>query len=192
MEEDPEPLALAASPVSIRWPPEAPKNESARDLRRAGHWGDSSAGVWSPTQAQRANPYAALAPAAAASDVASFAYSRDVTENHVLDTNEQFGLRLRNRAIELQLGRGNWQALTDATLLAVTAFSITPTVEEIDLGALCSQPCPSGSTTCPPRQQVRRFAVQIAGRSLADASVTRSVQAAVRVRYDAVVGACPV
>ncbi len=164
----------------------------ARDLRRAGHWGDAAAGVWSPTQAPRANPYAALAPAAAASDAATFAYSRDSVENHLLDSNEKFGLRLRNKAIELQLGRGNWQALTDATLLAVTAFSITPTVEEIDLGALCSKPCPAGSTTCPPRQQVRSFAVQIGGRSLADASITRALQAVVRVRHDTVVGACPV
>lgn len=64
----------------------------ARDLRRAGHWGDAAAGVWSTTETQRANPYAALAPDAAASDAASFAYSRDTTENHVLDSNEQFGL----------------------------------------------------------------------------------------------------
>jgi type IV pilus assembly protein PilW len=162
----------------------------ARDLRRAGHWSDAAAGVWSPTQAARTNPYAALAPAAAASDAASFAYSRDAVENHVLDGNEQFGFRLRNKAIELQLGSGNWQALTDATLLAITTFTIAPTVQEIDLGALCSQPCPAASATCPPRQQVRSLAVQISGHSLADAAVVRSVQALVRVRYDAIVGAC--
>ena len=121
----------------------------ARDLRRAGHWGDAAAGVWSPAEAARANPYAALAPAAAASDAASYGYSRDASENHLLDGNEQFGLRLRNKAIELQLGSGNWQALTDATLLAITAFTITPTVQEIDLGALCSQPCPRGQRLLP-------------------------------------------
>jgi prepilin peptidase dependent protein B len=163
----------------------------ARDLRRAGHWGDAAAGVWSSVEAPRANPYAALAPVAAASDAASLAYSRDATENHVLDSNEQFGFRLRSKAIELQLGRANWQALTDATLLEVTTFSIVPSVDEIDLGALCNQPCPAGGDTCPPRQQVRSLAVRIGGRSLADTSVTRSVQALVRVRYDAVVGACP-
>jgi prepilin peptidase dependent protein B len=163
----------------------------ARDLRRAGHWGDAAAGVWSPVETARANPYAALAPAAAASDAASYGYSRDASENQLLDGNEQFGLRLRNKAIELQLGSGNWQALTDATLLAITAFTITPTVQEIELGALCSQPCPVASTSCPPRQQVRSLAVQISGRSLADATVARSVQAVVRVRYDTLVGACP-
>ena len=163
----------------------------ARDLRRAGHWGDAAAGVWSPAQPARANPYAALAPAAAASDAASFGYSRDATENHLLDSNEQFGFRLRNKAIELQLGSGNWQALTDPSLLTITAFDITPTLVEIDLDSLCSQPCPGGSPSCPPRQQVRSLAVQIGGRALADASITRSVQALVRVRYDALVGACP-
>jgi type IV pilus assembly protein PilW len=162
----------------------------ARDLRRAGHWGDAAAGVWSPTEVVRANPYAALAPVAAASDAASFTYSRDAIENHALDGNEQFGFRLRNKAIELQLGSSNWQALTDAALLAITTFTITPTLQEIDLGALCSQPCPAASATCPPRQQVRSLAVQISGHSLADAAVVRSVQALVRVRYDAIVGAC--
>ena len=164
----------------------------ARDLRRAGHWGDAAAGVWSPAEAARANPYAALAPAAAASDAASFAYSRDAIENQVLDGNEQFGFRLRNKAIEIQLGSGNWQALTDATLLAITTFTITPTLQQIDLGALCSQPCPAvnANAACPPRQQVRSLAVQIGGRSLADAAVARSVQALVRVRYDALAGSC--
>ncbi len=163
----------------------------SRDLRRAGHWGDAAAGVWSPDAAPRANPYAALAPAADASDAAAFGYSRDAVENHLLDSNEQFGLRLRNKAIELQLGAGNWQALTDATLLAITAFAITPAIDEIDLGALCPRPCPAGSATCPPRQQVRNLAVQISARSLADAAVTRSIQARVRLRNDPVVGACP-
>ena len=162
----------------------------ARDLRRAGHWGDAAAGVWSPAQAALSNPYAALAPAGAASDAASLAYSRDTTENQLLDGNEQFGFRLRNKAIELQLGSGNWQALTDATLLAVTTFSITPLLDEIELGALCSQPCPVGSSTCPPRQQLRSLALEIVGRALLDASVTRTVNAQVRVRNDAVVGAC--
>lgn len=163
----------------------------ARDLRRSGHWGDASAGIATPSVAARANPYAALSPAAAASDTASFSYSRDTTENHLLDNNEVFGYRLRNQAIELQLGGGNWQALTDPTLLLVTAFSITPTIDEIDLGEMCSQPCPAGSATCPPRLLVRKLAVQISGRALADAGVTRSVQADVRLRNDVVIGACP-
>lgn len=163
----------------------------ARDLRRAGYWGDATAGLPSPALPGRANPYAGLAPAAAASDAASFAYSRDATENHVLDGNERFGFRLRNKAVEMQLGSGNWQALTDATLLAITAFRITPAAQDVDLEGLCHQACPVGSASCPPRQQLRRLRVELSGRSVADAGLTRSVQAEVRVRNDALSGACP-
>jgi prepilin peptidase dependent protein B len=164
----------------------------ARDLRRAGHWGDAGAGVWSAPSAPRANPYAALAPASAASDAASYAYSRDTTENNTLDANEQFGLRLRNGAIELQLGAGNWQALTDATLLTITALQINPVFEDaIDLGALCNRPCAEADANCPPRQQVRSLTVRIAGRAVSDARVSRSLEARVRLRNDAIVGACP-
>lgn len=162
----------------------------ARDLRRAGHWGDAGAGVWRAAAAPAANPYAALAPAAAASDAAAYAYSRDAVENQVLDGNEQFGLRLRKRAIELQLGAGNWQALTDVGVIEITAFTLTPVVETLDLGALCPTPCPPGSATCPPRQIVRSLDVAIAARSAADAAVVRSLVARVRLRNDALAGAC--
>jgi prepilin peptidase dependent protein B len=163
-----------------------------RDLRRAGFWGDAGAGVWSAASAPLANPYAALAPQSAASNAASYAYSRDATENHQLDTNEQFGLRLRNGAIELQLGAGNWQALTDATLITITALQITPLTEDaIDLGALCGRPCAGAGATCPPRLFVRSVEVQIGARASSDATVTRSLQTRVRLRNDHLAGACP-
>ena len=164
----------------------------SRDLRRAGYWAAASDGVWAAGAAGVAtNPYIALAPGAAASDAVSFRYSRDATENNAVDSNEQFGFRLRNRVIEMQLGAGNWQALTDAGTVEVTAFSVTPTVQHIDLGSYCSQPCPVASATCPPRQQVRSLALVVSGRSTTDASVARSLRSNVRVRNDAVSGACP-
>ena len=79
-----------------------------RDLRRAGYWA-MPAPAWSPRRARRANPWRRAGADAAVSDAASYAYSRDAAENQVLDTNEQFGLRLRNGAVELQLGVGNWR-----------------------------------------------------------------------------------
>ncbi len=153
--------------------------------------GDAGAGVWTEAQSPRANPYAALAPDDAASDAASLRYSRDVVENHVVDSNEQFGFRLRNGAIDLQLGNGNWQALTDATVLTVTHFLITPMREVIELEAACPSPCPPGSETCPPRQTVRSMALQLSAHAVADAAVTRTVRVQVRVRADALSGACP-
>ena len=154
-----------------------------RDLRRAGYWGNAGTG---------ANPYAALAPAAAASDAVSLRYSMDPTENNVVDSNEQFGFRLRGGAIELQLGAGNWQALTDAGTLTVTAFSVTPEVQDLSLASLCATACATGSTTCPPHQQVRSLAVVITAALVSDNRVVRSVRSNARVRNDAVVGACQV
>jgi len=164
----------------------------ARDLRRAGHWGDAAAALPAAgASAPITNPYAALAPSDAASNAVSFSYSRDTAENHVLDSNEQFGFRLRNGAIELQLGAGNWQALTDAGTLTVTAFDITPTVQTVSLLEHCRLPCPAGSA-CEPRLQRRSLSVAIRARAVADASVERSLRSEVRVRNDALVGACPV
>ena len=163
----------------------------SRDLRRAGYWAGSASGVRGDDgSAVVANPYALVTPESAASDAVRLSFSRDASENGVVDGNERFGFRLRNGAIELQLGDGNWQALTDPATLTVTAFEVTPRTEETSLASFCAEPCAAGSTTCPPRQQVRSFAVAIAARAVADANVQRSVVAGARLRNVSVVGSC--
>lgn len=160
-----------------------------RDLRRAGHWGAASAGLPQPgALAPAANPYAAMAPASAASDAIAFRYSRDEHENGVVDAREEFGLRLRNGVVELLLGAGNWQALTDAGTLTVTAFRIVPTLRELEL----SDHCADCDAACGPRQQIRSVVVTLAARSVADPTVTRTLTSEVRVRNDLVVATCPV
>jgi prepilin peptidase dependent protein B len=165
-----------------------------RDLRRAGYWAAANTGVRGDgTSALLANPYTDVTPVGASADNTSFRFSRDTTENHTVDSNEQFAFRLRNGSIELQLGAGNWQALTDAATLTVTEFSVTPTVEEISLASFCTSPCPAGSAaTCPPRQLVRSLAVVISGQATSDARVMRSVRSQVRLRNDPIVGTCHV
>ena len=163
----------------------------SRDLRRAGYWADAAAGVRSDDgSAVAADPYAAVSPDAAASDAVRFRFSRDATENNVVDSNEQFGFRLHNGAIELQLGDANWQAITDATVLTVTAFAVLPGIEETSLAGFCVDPCPAGSTVCPPRQQVKRFDVSVAGRSVVDPRVQRSLRTSVRLRRLGLLGSC--
>ena len=164
-----------------------------RDLRRAGYWAGATSGVWSAgATAVASNPYVAVSPSSAASDAVGFRYSRDSTENNSIDSNEEFGFRLHNGAIEMLLGAGGWQALTDAGTLTVTAFSVTPSVERIALEGVCSEACTAGSTACPPQQEVRSLALLISGRSVTDALVTRSVRSRVRLRNDSFTGACPV
>ena len=163
----------------------------ARELRRSGYWGSAASGVWTPgTRAVLVNPYATLAADAAASDAIGFRFSRDAVENNTVDDNEEFGFRLRRGTLEMQLGRANWQALTDSDTLTVSRFSITPTLQQISLPSHCVTPCPSASSTCPPRLQVRSVALAITGRSVVDPDVVRMLQGAVRLRNDALVGAC--
>jgi type IV pilus assembly protein PilW len=130
-------------------------------------------------------------PAAAASDAVSFSFSRDASENNRLDDNEHFGFRLRGGAIDMLLGRGNWQAVTDPDSMRVTAFEITLRTQDLSLEAACDRPCAPGAAGCAPRQQVRRASVDISARSVADARIERSIRSEVRVRNDAIVGVCP-
>ena len=162
-----------------------------RDLRRAGYWAAATDGAWLPgTRAIVPNPYAAVTPLGAASDAVTFAYSRDATENDALDSNEQFGFRLRSGAIQMQLGAGNWQALTDAGTLVVTAFQVSPEVQAVSLEGACPAACPASSATCPPQLQVRSLGVQIEGHAVTDPTVRREVRTSVRLRSDTVVGSC--
>jgi len=161
----------------------------SRDLRRAGYWSDAAAGVWQRgASGVIGNPYAAVAPLAAASDAVSFRFSRDASENHRVDNNEEFGFRVRAGTLEMMLGSGNWQAVTDPATLAVTAFSVTPSVQRISLERFCASACGAGAC---PVQQVRSLTLSLTARSATDSTVVRTVRHSVRLRNDDVSGACP-
>jgi type IV pilus assembly protein PilW len=161
-----------------------------RDLRRAGHWSAAASGVRRGDDVGAANPHAAIAPASGASDAVALSFSSGAGDPMLLDDTERFGFRLRNSAIEMQLGARNWQALSDPGTVVVTAFSVVPRIDEADLSTFCDKPCAAGSTTCPPRLQIRNFAIALAGRSAVDPAVTRALERSVRVRNDVVVGSC--
>jgi len=161
----------------------------ARDLRRAGYWAASASGVRSSDAAVSpiVNPYGLELPTA---DTVRLSFDRSAAADAAVGDDERFGFRLRNGAVEMQLGAGNWQALTDAGTLVVTAFTVVPRLDEISLAGFCERPCPAASATCPPRQQVRSFALTLTARSATDAALTRSLHSSVRTRNDAVVGSC--
>lgn len=106
--------------------------------------------------------------------------------------NAEMRYRLRAGVIEMKLGEGHWQAMTDAGTVRVAAFSIAPQVEETVLSGFCSQACAEGSSaTCPPRQQVRSLAIRVEAHAAHDPAVVRSASTTVRLRNDALLGACP-
>ncbi len=104
----------------------------------------------------------------------------------------EMAYRLRAGVIEMKLGEGYWQAMTDPHTLRVTTFSITPRVDETVLTGFCARQCAEGSAaTCPPRQQVRSLAIQVEGRATHDTAAIRGTHTTVRLRNDALLGACP-
>jgi len=161
----------------------------ARQTRRAGHWGAAATlGLWSASANALPNPYAALTPNAESSDTIALRYSQDASENNAVDDNEQVGFRLRNGALEAQLGEQSWQALTDASTLVITRFHIQPRVESAALESACA--CVASATCAAPQVQVRSVDIEISGRAANDASVLRTVRSTVRLRNDTASAGC--
>lgn len=169
----------------------------ARDLRRAGYWANAEAGVWQRDLAPdagsvAANPYTTIMVTGTATPAITYRFSRDAAENDRVDDNEQFGYRLRSGALEMQLGSGHWQALTDVTSMKVTQLLIAHTNQVLDLENSCQLPCPVHSATCPPRLHVRSVSLTVSARNANDPTATeRTVRTGVRLRNDEITGRCP-
>jgi type IV pilus assembly protein PilW len=165
-----------------------------RDLRRAGWWGSAESSVWrAGALAPVGNPYAAVSPAA--SDNVSHVINYNISnadqinpDDNAVSSNEQFGFRLANNVIEMQVGNSGWQALTDANTIKVTAFNIT--IDDSVVALACFA-CAAGNANCPPQQTLRTIGVQISAEAVHDPNVIRSVQGSVRLRNDLVSGTCP-
>jgi prepilin peptidase dependent protein B len=160
-----------------------------RQTRRAGYWGTASTlGLWSASANAIPNPYAAPTPDISESDTIALRYSQDTIENNAVDDNEQVGFRLRNGALEAQLGERNWQALTDSSTLVVTRFRIQPHVQSVALESACE--CVASATCAAPQVQVRSVDIEISGRAVGDTSVLRTVRSTARLRNDNVSSGC--
>jgi prepilin peptidase dependent protein B len=163
-----------------------------RDLRRAGYWGNAIKG----TQAigagaiTTANQYS---DSTASAQQVDYRFSRevDVAENDALDpSSEQFGFRLHDKAIQMQVGTDNWSDITDKTSVEITTFTVTPTVTSVSLGDACPNACLPGQPNCP-TATVRSYAVLLHGVSVRDSGLQRTLRSTVRVRNDQVSGTCP-
>ena len=189
----------------------------ARDLRRAGYWGNATGGVVTTNAAPvpASSPYASVSPNAASGVASTVTYSYSQgTENNTLDSAENFGFRLNSGVVQSLLGGTNWQAITDSNTVTISAFSITPAHSCVSLqqyctgsvsagcavctvgnGMLDANGCPtttctgSGLTGCP-RITMRRFNVLLQGVAATDPNVVRNLQESIRVRNDQYTGAC--
>jgi prepilin peptidase dependent protein B len=166
----------------------------ARDVRRSGYWQGALSGVVYPAAS---NPYRTVTPMAGSASSITYFYSRDTTENNVVNTtsgqpNETFGFRLLNGALESQTDAGTWQQLTDPSTAQITSFNIVPAHQELSLGQYCSPVCALGSPGCP-SVIVRRFDITLIGNAPApNTNVQRRVDISVRPRNDEItVPNCP-
>ncbi|KQV82985.1 PilW family protein [Rhizobacter sp. Root1221] len=161
----------------------------ARHVRRAGHWSGAARGVWRPGAARPATNPHTFSPEAP--DLLRFTYSSPAGgPGEGVATNDHFGFRLRQGILDIELGDGHWQPLTDPGVLRVTRLQLIPHHHERMLPAPCAQPCPAAAGLCPPRVQVRGVDVLIDAEATTDASLHRQASAHVRPRNDVLVGQC--
>ena len=169
----------------------------ARDLRRAGYWANSLAGVSAPSVV---NPYSSVTPTGtAAATTVTYGYSRDAAENNTLDANESFGFRLNGGVVEAfnDASTPKWQQLTDPRVMTVTTMDVTPVRRCVSLSSSCTTTGLADACTTAgaayPKLWVRQYQINLVARAFADAAVVRRIVESVRVRNDEFqnVNGCP-
>ncbi len=167
-----------------------------RDIRRDSYWGEAYRQVWPASVAEAtANVYAQqMAPrTTAGSSTLQYARSLDDeapnapvgTENNTVTGGElvTFSLNDSTHTIEMKLGTGSFQALTDPNVLKVTQFNFV--VNAFDMPVPCGTQCPVlGIGGCPLVQSIRDVTFLIVAEAVHDARVKRSLRDTVRLRND--------
>jgi hypothetical protein len=185
----------------------------ARDLRRAGYWGDNAlqgtvATVTGGVATTATNPYRAVTPGTEAIQY-SFSRDTDPLQVNTLNTNENFGFRRQVvggvGVVQMEVGTGNWQTMTDPQAMNVTAFTVTPTETDVSVrdacaiaccsdadvaGGLCATRNIAAGASCP-TIRVRQYALTLTANAVGDARVVRTLQTRVRPRNDEYRGVCP-
>jgi type IV pilus assembly protein PilW len=104
---------------------------------------------------------------------------------------EELAYRLRAGVLEMKIGLGSWQALTDADTVRVSSLRIVPQVHETSLAAFCSRPCPADDATCPPRHRSRHLELYIEASAPQEPRLSRRFRSTAALVHDVVVGGCP-
>ena len=178
-----------------------------QDIRRAGYRGMTGLGVWAPASgAGTAQEIPAMTPSPNTYSAISvgddkhsitYSYARGLNSSNTGAplSNENFGVKLANRALYLQVGmvndRPNWQPITDPDTLEILSFNINPVTQLVDLADFCDKVCTGAGCAAGPQQEVRRIEITMQGRAAHDPSVVRTLSVVERLRADNITGACP-
>jgi type IV pilus assembly protein PilW len=171
----------------------------ARDLRRAGYWGDASTGVWvtGMTGTPAINGYGKLsgAPCATAaldlstttSASSAICYTVASGSGNTVSSADKYGFELDGGVIYAVIGGATRAALTDPKTITITDLVITPSSQTLTAADFCAKTCTSNC----PQVVVREFEVLIKGTLPNDSTVSRFLRSNVRVRNDYFSGSCP-
>lgn len=174
-----------------------------QDMRRAGFRGLPQYAIWQPAsgvatssevpaQAASANPYSSLVRTDdAAVRALTYSYARTGgNTNDVPSNNEYFGIRWdkAGQVLKLQLGRNNWQPITDPESVKIIDFDIDVSSQSTAIADFCDKPCLGAGC---PAQNVRKVTFTIRAQASHDANVIRTLEGVERIRADAITGACP-
>ena len=178
----------------------------ARDLRRAGHWGNAIAGtvVATGATATTPNPYKAVVDNAGQQKI-EYQYSRDPVEDGVVNANEFGGIQRTNAGVIQMKINNAWQDVTDPNTINVSALTILPSEQPVDARDACATACCSdadvAAATCAlrniaagarcPEITVRRYQLTLTAAATTDSTVRRTLTTSVRVRNDEQSGVCP-
>ncbi len=140
-----------------------------RDLRRAGHWDRAVQQLASGTRNSQQE-------ISSTGDSVSYAFTPPTgAADHVR-------FALSDSRLQMKIGDGSAQALTDPLVAKVTEFEIIESTSQIDIG-MQRIPAAEPGTHC---LTTRRYDIRIGAEAPTDASVKRQLQTAVRVRNDRV------
>lgn len=181
-----------------------------RDLRRAAYWGNALSGTVTTGagSATTPNPYRTITSGAG---IVEYSFSRDAAgaEDNTLENDEQFGFQRVVQGgvgvVQLKLGAGNWQTVTDPQTINVTALNLTAAETAVDVRDACARACCSDAdvaagtcavaniaagATCP-ALRVRQYLLVLQANATGSPLVTRTLQTRVRPRNDEYSGVCP-
>jgi type IV pilus assembly protein PilW len=152
----------------------------AREIRRANYTPDAVTQLASVNNGN--NSFVPTFTVPTSGDAISFAYSQSGAATPL--PADYSGFRLQGDVLQVQLGNGSWQPLTDDQVVTIVKFKVTPP------RAVSSVPtpyCPPPGATCPPalNHRVQTVDITLRGQSVHDASVQRELQTHVRLRNDA-------
>jgi hypothetical protein len=158
-----------------------------RDIRRSGY---SFKAERLPAVGGPALPPNGYSPAGAlvAGEPLLYTYSVKAMseDNGIADAEDFRGFKREDGIIKVQLGKDNWQPLTDGEVVSIKALSAEEIQTETLLPTCGKPPCKSATGCGDARVVTRIIKLRMEGEARHDPLVSRALESAVRVRNDEV------